>query len=112
MGLIDTFGSMQTPAPSLKDLHRRKDEKMTVTRAPDDICGFISERPGATFGCPFGDYCYFFPPASQQTPPHNRVVCCGETSCQWYSTCYNSEEYFTSRKCTDGCEVDSYILKW
>ncbi|KAI8668289.1 hypothetical protein NCS55_00854200 [Fusarium keratoplasticum] len=111
MGFITSYGSMQTPAPSLDDLHRREDKKMTVTRAPDEICGFISERPGATFGCSLGDYCYFFPPASQQTPQHNRVVCCGEGECQWFSTCYNFEEYYTSRKCTDGCEVDNYILK-
>lgn len=111
MGLINDYGSMQTPAPSLEDLHRRQDEEMTVTRAPDGICGFISERPGASLGCPNDDYCYFFPAAAQQTPSHNRVICCGETSCQWYSTCYNSAEYFTSKKCTDGCEVDNYILK-
>ncbi|RMJ10621.1 hypothetical protein CDV36_009746 [Fusarium kuroshium] len=111
MGFIHNYGSMETAAPSLEDLHRREDGKLTVTRAPDEICGFISERPGAAFGCSIGDHCYFFPPASQQTPQHNRVVCCGEGVCEWWSTCYNFEEYWTSRKCTDGCEVDNNILK-
>ncbi|RSL72236.1 hypothetical protein CEP54_000863 [Fusarium duplospermum] len=111
MGFIHNYGSMETPAPSPDDLHRREDDKITVTRAPDEICGFISERPGATFACTPGSYCYFFPPASQQVPQHDRAVCCGDGACEWWSTCYNFEEYFTSRKCTDGCEVDNYILK-
>ncbi|RSL50560.1 hypothetical protein CEP53_008760 [Fusarium sp. AF-6] len=111
MGFIHNYGSMETAAPSLEDLHRREDGKLTVTRAPDEICGFISERPGAAFGCSLGDHCYFFPPASQQTPQNNRVVCCGDGVCEWWSTCYNFEEYWTSMKCTDGCEVDNNILK-
>ncbi|KAM0428278.1 hypothetical protein ACHAPT_007179 [Fusarium lateritium] len=111
MGFLN-YGPMQTAPASLDDLHRREeDEGLVISRAPDYICGFISGRPGASFACPVDDYCYFFPPASIQTPAHNRVVCCDETSCEYFTTCYNSKEYFSASKCTDGCEVDNFILK-
>ncbi|KAH7244260.1 uncharacterized protein BKA55DRAFT_704103, partial [Fusarium redolens] len=87
-------------------------EEIAITIAPDNTCGYISERLGASRACPIDDWCYFFPPMPAQSFTNGGVLCCGETSCQYHATCINSEEYFVSSKCDGGCEVDNYTLKW
>ncbi|PTD11109.1 hypothetical protein HYE67_010385 [Fusarium culmorum] len=98
-------------APPILNLHGRAEasDQIILSIAPDSICGFISERAGASRACPANNRCYFFLPQSQE---HGGVICCGKTTCQYHATCINSREYFQSSKCDGGCEVDNYTLKW
>ncbi|UZP35375.1 hypothetical protein NXS19_003191 [Fusarium pseudograminearum] len=97
-------------APPILNLHGRAEasDQIILSIAPDSICGFISERAGASRACPVDNRCYFFPPLSQE---HGGVICCSKTTCQYHATCINSREYFQSSKCDGGCEVDNYTLK-
>ncbi|KAM0545171.1 hypothetical protein ACHAPJ_011438 [Fusarium lateritium] len=113
MNFLDHVAPMPTAPPTTLDLQRRsaKSEQITITIAPNNICGYISERPGASRACAVDDYCYFFPPVPSLSYEHGGVFCCGSTSCQFRATCINSKEYFQSSKCDGGCEVDNYTLK-
>ncbi|EKJ71162.1 hypothetical protein FPSE_08668 [Fusarium pseudograminearum CS3096] len=82
-------------APPILNLHGRAEasDQIILSIAPDSICGFISERAGASRACPVDNRCYFFPPLSQE---HGGVICCSKTTCQYHATCINSREYFQS----------------
>jgi hypothetical protein len=97
-------------APPTLNFHRRAEasDQIVLSIAPDSICGFISERAGASRACPANNRCYFFPTQSQEP---GGVICCGKTTCQYHAACVNSREYFQSSKCDGGCEVDNYTLK-
>jgi hypothetical protein len=119
MGILDDLIPRPTAPPATRTLKRRAvtssqttTQEITITIAPDNTCGYISERLGASRACPLNDWCYFFPPVPAQSFTNGGVLCCGETSCQYHATCVNSEEYFVSSKCDGGCEVDNYTLKW
>ncbi|EWG49361.1 hypothetical protein FVEG_08916 [Fusarium verticillioides 7600] len=118
MGILDDLIPRPTAPPATRTLKRRAvtssqttTEEITITIAPDNTCGYISERLGASRACPLNDWCYFFPAVPAQSFTNGGVLCCGETSCQYHATCINSEEYFVSSKCDGGCEVDNYTLK-
>ncbi|KAF4337352.1 duf1620 domain protein [Fusarium beomiforme] len=118
MGLLDDLIPRPTAPPATRTVKRRAvtssqttTEEITITIAPDNTCGYISERLGASRACPLNDWCYFFPAIPAQSYTNGGVLCCGETSCQYHATCINSEEYFVSSKCDGGCEVDNYTLK-
>ncbi|CCT69294.1 uncharacterized protein FFUJ_07861 [Fusarium fujikuroi IMI 58289] len=118
MGILDDLIPRPTAPPATRTLKRRAvtssqttTEEITITIAPDNTCGYISERLGASRACPLNDWCYFFPPVPAQSFTNGGVLCCGETSFQYHATCINSEEYFVSSKCDGGCEVDNYTLK-
>ncbi|KAF5590214.1 hypothetical protein FPCIR_6477 [Fusarium pseudocircinatum] len=118
MGILDDLIPRPTAPPATRTLKRRAvtssqttTEEITITIAPDNTCGYISERLGASRACPLNDWCYFFPAVPAQSFTNGGVLCCRETSCQYHATCVNSEEYFVSSKCDGGCEVDNYTLK-
>ncbi|KAF5981609.1 hypothetical protein FBULB1_4656 [Fusarium bulbicola] len=103
MGILDDLIPRPTAPPATRTLKRRAvtsiqttTEETTITIAPDNTCGYISERLGASRACPLNDWCYFFPPVPAQSFTNGGVLCCGETSCQYHATCVNSEEYFVS----------------
>ncbi|KAF5009592.1 hypothetical protein FDECE_4196 [Fusarium decemcellulare] len=114
MRLLNDIAPRQTAPPSLDDLHRRtagKNDLITISVAPDNTCGFISGRPGASRVCSGDSSCLFFPPAPSRSVERGGVFCCGTSSCEYHATCVNSVEYFESSKCDGGCEVDNYTLK-
>ncbi|KAM5353824.1 hypothetical protein ACJ41O_000474 [Fusarium nematophilum] len=110
MAILDATPRPTAP-PSPQELERRTEATtpMTVFYAPDSVCGYISERPGASRVCPSDDICFFIPPHQTST---GGIACCGSTSCQYHATCINYEEYYESSKCDGGCEVDNFTLKW
>ncbi|KAF5235666.1 hypothetical protein FAUST_6951 [Fusarium austroamericanum] len=110
MNLVNEMPPEPT-APPILNLHGRAEasDQIVLSIAPDSICGFISERAGASRACPVNNRCYFFPPQSKE---HGGVICCGKTTCQYHAACVNSREYFQLSKCDGGCEVDNYTLKW
>ncbi|KAG8676665.1 hypothetical protein FPOAC2_02768 [Fusarium poae] len=102
------FANDMAPEPTTFSLHRRarsKDE-LVISIAPDAVCGYISERPGAQRACPADDHCYFM-----KLPLTGQIACCDNLTCHYNANCINSKEYFQSSKCSDGCEVDTFTLK-
>ncbi|KAF5021547.1 hypothetical protein F66182_6404 [Fusarium sp. NRRL 66182] len=93
MAILDTVAPMQTDPPTTFDLERRQatSDQITITIAPDNVCGFISERMGASRACPVDDHCYFFPPVPSLSFENGGVLCCGSTSCQYHATCIDSK---------------------
>ncbi|RGP75826.1 hypothetical protein FLONG3_5583 [Fusarium longipes] len=111
--IIKGMAPKPTAPPTQFQLERRAEasDQIVLSIAPDNICGFVSERVGASRACPVDDRCYFFPPITSQSQSNGGVICCGETTCQYHATCINSREYFQSSKCDGGCEVDNFTLK-
>lgn len=81
----------------------------TVLGAPDNTCGYISGRPGASFFCPVGNSCFFF---TAQATLSGQVVCCDLDSCQARLACMDYDDVITRSRCDGGCMVDAFTLKW
>ena len=111
MGFINNIAPKPTaPATAFNLLQRAEaSDQIVLSVAPNNVCGYISGRLGASRACPAEDRCYFHPPPSSS---NGGVFCCGKTTCQYHATCINSRDYFQSSKCVGGCEVDNYTLKW
>ncbi|KAF4974699.1 hypothetical protein FZEAL_8428 [Fusarium zealandicum] len=98
MGVLNDFPRPTAP-PTLAQLHRRTESSgaglITISVAPDNICGYISERPGAQHACSAQERCLLVPPLPASYSIENGgILCCDENS-----------------KCDDGCAVDNFILK-
>ncbi|KAF4439811.1 hypothetical protein F53441_12481 [Fusarium austroafricanum] len=119
MNFLNELIPRPTPPPVTRTLKRRAvtssqtvTEGVTITIAPDATCGYIAEKLGASRVCPKSDdYCLMFPPVPSEGFSQGGIICCNEGPCTFHSSCINSEDYFTSSKCDDGCAVDNFILK-
>ncbi|KAH7193476.1 uncharacterized protein B0J16DRAFT_395393 [Fusarium flagelliforme] len=110
MGFVSNIAPKPTaPATAFNLLQRAEaSDQIVLSVAPNNVCGYISGRLGASRVCPAEDRCYFHPPPSSS---NGGVICCGKTTCQYHATCINSRDYFQSSKCIGGCEVDNFTLK-
>ncbi|KAG8353729.1 hypothetical protein FVEN_g8351 [Fusarium venenatum] len=108
MNFANDIAPKPTAPPTTFNLNRRATSKneVVISIAPDAVCGYISERPGAQRACPVDHNCYFMKLLST-----GNIACCDNVTCNYNANCINSREYFQSSKCTGGCEVDNYTLK-
>ncbi|KAL6921400.1 hypothetical protein FSST1_005426 [Fusarium sambucinum] len=108
MNFANHIAPKPTAPPTTFNLNRRATSKneVVISIAPDAVCGYISERPGAQRACPVDHNCYFM-----KLPSTGNIACCDSLTCSYNANCINSREYFQSSKCTGGCEVDNYTLK-
>ena len=124
------FPPEPTAAPKVHaDLFRRQNV-MTDLIAPDNTCGFISGlagtcftsavmrtcanrfSTGAAFYCnPETEICAFFPGTSST---YGFIGCCDPLNfnCGARVTCVDSSQYYYSSICDNGCEKDTFTLKW
>jgi hypothetical protein len=107
---FDQITPIPTSAPEIPlELVRRADDKTTVLVGPDNLCGYISDSPGASFFCPAGFNCILFPPQSTLS---GEVACCNPGSCNLRLTCLDLNQISTSSSCDNRCKVDPFTLKW
>jgi len=108
---FDQITPIPTSAPHapLELLRRADEEKTTVMVAPDNICGYISDLPGASFFCPAEFNCVLIP---SQATLSGEVACCNPGNCNLRLTCLDFNQISTSSLCNDACKVDAFTLKW
>lgn len=100
------------PPPALLMRQNDDDDTSSIDTAligPDNTCGYISKRPGASFYCPASYTCIFF--TAKSNLPGN-VACCNENDCGAKITCMDYQQVVESSRCDDGCMVDPFTLKW
>ncbi|KAM7208629.1 hypothetical protein V8F20_001052 [Naviculisporaceae sp. PSN 640] len=96
-----------TDPPAVPEILRRQsgsNRTDTLIHAPDNTCGYISGRLGASLACYSTRTCVFVP--SQELRG-----CCDETDCGFLRACRDIEEASNSRSCDDGCLMDTLTLK-
>ena len=107
-----------TAAPELlKKLSKRQitgndddsDEETTVFFAPDQTCGYVSGRPGASLTCAPDYQCVLFTASASLT---GNLACCNTETCGVRLACIGYDEYYSSSACDDACNLDAYTLKW
>lgn len=109
---LDGISPKPTTPPTVHDLRRRQDSsssKETVLVAPDETCGYISGRFGASYFCNGGAQCVFLTASSTVA---GAVACCNEEQCGFRVACVDYEELQDSSLCDNGCKQDIYTLKW
>lgn len=104
---------LPTKAPSPPGALLARDDETssieTALMAPDNVCGYISGRPGAEYGCAPSAQCVFF---TAKTTQDGNLVCCNTDTCAGQITCMDYQQVVESSRCDDGCMVDTFTLKW
>lgn len=83
--------------------------KTTAYVGPDNICGYIEGRPGASLYCPAGANCVLF---TAQPTMTGAVACCNTDACNIRLTCLDYNQVISQSLCDNGCMVDAFTLKW
>ncbi|PKS09734.1 hypothetical protein jhhlp_004355 [Lomentospora prolificans] len=99
----------QAPEPPAQLVAARADSTTTtVYVGPDNICGYIDGRPGASLYCPAGANCVLF---TAQPTMSGAVACCNADACNLRLTCMDYNQVVSSSLCDNGCMVDAFTLK-
>ncbi|CAI4212522.1 unnamed protein product [Parascedosporium putredinis] len=97
-----------TPLPTPRPRADGDEEITTALVGPDNICGYVDGRPGASFYCPAGNNCVLF---TARTTLTGAVACCNTDACNLRLTCMDYNQVVNSKQCDNGCMVDAFTLK-
>lgn len=65
--------------------------------------------PGAAYYCGETYSCDMLPGTAGG---FGNIACCDDTICGVRNTCVDYNDYFSSSACDNGCEKDTYTVKW
>jgi hypothetical protein len=113
-GVFDFPFDQITPRPTRApeaplELLRRAEAETTVSVGPDNLCGYISDLPGASYTCPADYRCVLF---TAEATLSGEIACCKPGDCNVRLTCLDFKQISSSSSCNDACKVDAFTLKW